>query len=154
MKTVFPTIARLGGALLVLAAGAIHLWLYFDYFHSVHVIGVLFVVNSATAAVIGVTLLLSDNPWVVASGIGFAAGTLAAFFVSVYHGLFGYVESLSGSWQLAAGGVEAAAIILLVPVFIVRVSKARAALVQGSARQVGRAGNRTASFGLKEGRAR
>jgi hypothetical protein len=106
----------MGGALLVLAAGAIHLWLYFDYFHSIHVIGVLFLFNTAAATIVGVPLLVSTNAWLLAAGIGYAAGTLAAFFISVYHGLFGYVETLSGGWQLAAAGVEIAALVLLLPI--------------------------------------
>lgn len=134
--------------MLVLAAGAIHLWLYFDFFHRVHVIGALFLANAATATVIGVTLLLSANPLVVASGIGFAAVTLAAFFVSVYHELFGYVERLNGPWQLAAGAVEAAAIVVLVPVFVLQTRRR----VADGTRYVGRAGNRTVSFRFKEGR--
>jgi hypothetical protein len=104
---------RVLGGLLVLAAGAIHLWLYFDYFHRVHVIGALFVVNAAVAAVIGLMLLVSANQWVLTSGIAFAGGTLGAFFFTVYHGMFGYVERLTGPWQWAAGLVEAAAILVL-----------------------------------------
>lgn len=104
---------RVAGALLVLAAGAIHLWLYFDYFHRVHVIGVLFIVNAGVAAVIGLALLFSSHPLVFVAGIAYAAGTLGAFFLSVYNGLFGYTERLRGSWQWSAGLVEAAAIIVL-----------------------------------------
>jgi hypothetical protein len=114
------TVSRIGGAFLVLAAGAIHLWLYFDFFHRVHVIGVLFIANAAGAAVIGAGLLLSGSPWLLAAGIAYAVSTLAAFFVSVYHGLFGYVESLSGAWQLAAGGVEIATIVVLAPTLLLR----------------------------------
>src|SRR5919204_2245100 len=55
-------VARAVGALLVLAAGAIHLWLYFDYFHGVHGIGVLFLVNAAAAVVVAAALLASDHP--------------------------------------------------------------------------------------------
>jgi hypothetical protein len=117
--------ARLGGALLVLAAGAIHLWLYFDYFHSIHVIGWLFVLNTAAATLIGLPLLVWTNAWLLAAGAGYAAATLAAFFTSVYHGLFGYVERLSGGWQLAAAGVEIAALVLLVPLFALSVMNRR-----------------------------
>jgi hypothetical protein len=108
----------------------------------VHVIGVLFLVNAATAAAIGATLLLSGNPWVVAAAIGFAATTLVAFLVSVYHGLFGYVESLNGPWQLAAGAVEIATIALLAPTFGVAVRKPNAR-VPRLRRQVVQAGTDT-----------
>ncbi len=106
---------RWSAAALVLAAGAIHLWLYFDFFQRVHVVGVLFLLNTAFAAVAGVALLFSGRPPALLAGMAYSAGTLLGFFVSVYHGLFGYVESLRGPWQEAAGGVELAALVLLAP---------------------------------------
>jgi hypothetical protein len=96
-------------ALLVAAAGAIHLYLWFDYFHRVHVVGVLFLVNAAVGLTLGAALLVRrDVPLVIAAG-GYAVGTVAAFVVSTRWGLFGYRESFWGSWQEAAGGVELAA---------------------------------------------
>jgi hypothetical protein len=110
---------RIAGALLVVAAGAVHLWLYFDYFHVVHVVGALFLLNVAAAAIIGVVLLATSHPLAMASGIAFAAATLGFFLVSVYHGLFGYTESLEGGWQEAAAGLELAAIVVLAPLLVV-----------------------------------
>jgi hypothetical protein len=110
--------ARWIAGALVLAAGAMHLWLYFDFFHRVHVVGALFVVNAAFGLFAGSVLLLTDRHWALAAGIAYSAGTLAGFFWSVYHGLFGYVESLRGPWQEAAGGLEIAALVLLTPVFV------------------------------------
>ena len=109
---------HVGGALLVLAAGALHLYLYFDYFHRVHVVGPLFLLNAAAAAIIGLFLFLSSHPVAAAAGVLYAAGTLAAFLVSVYHSLFGYVERLTGAWQEAAAGLEIAAIVLLLPLAV------------------------------------
>jgi len=109
---------RLAGALLVLAAGAVHLWLYFDFFREVHVVGTLFLLNAAAAAIIGCVLLVSSQPVAAAAGVAYAAGTLGFFFISVYHGLFGYTESLRGGWQEAAGGLELAAIVVLVPLLV------------------------------------
>jgi len=99
-------------ALLVGAAGAIHLYLYFDYFHRVHVVGVLFLVNAATGLLTGAVLLVRRDAIVLLGAAGYAAGTLAAFVVSTRWGLFGYHESFWGSWQEAAGGVELAALLL------------------------------------------
>lgn len=112
------TVSRLAGVLLIFAAGGVHLWLYFDYFHRVHVVGILFLLNAAAAAIIGSVLLVSSHPLAVAAGIGFAATTLLFFFVSVYHGLFGFTESLRGSWQEAAFGIEVAAIVVLTPLLV------------------------------------
>jgi hypothetical protein len=110
--------ARVCGALLVLTAGALHLWLYFDYFHRVHVIGALFLLNAAAGTVIGLTLLVSSRPLAVAAGVVYSATTLVAFLLSVYHGLFGYVERLTGPWQEAAGAVELAAVAVLLPLLV------------------------------------
>jgi hypothetical protein len=98
--------------LLVAAAGALHLYLYFDYFHRVHVVGVLFLVNAAAGLAIGAVLLARRNVLIVLAAGGYAAGTLAAFVVSTRWGLFGYRETFWGSWQEAAGGVELAAALM------------------------------------------
>src|SRR6266571_6200896 len=99
-------LARWATALLFGAAGAIHLYLYFDYFHRVHVVGVLFLVNAATGLVLGALLLARRDALMVLAAGGYAVGTLAGFVVSTRWGLFGYRESFWGSWQEAAGGVE------------------------------------------------
>jgi hypothetical protein len=100
-------------AALVAAAGALHLYLWFDYFHRVHVVGTLFLLNAAAAAVIAVALAVTATPLVLVAGLAYSLGTLVAFAISVRWGLFGYHESLWGSWQKAAGGVELAAGVLL-----------------------------------------
>ena len=107
------TPVRIAAAALVAAAGALHLYLWFDYFHRVHVVGTLFLLNAAAAAVIAVALAVSPKPIVLLAGLAYSIGTLVAFAISVRWGLFGYHESLWGSWQKAAGGVEVAASVLL-----------------------------------------
>ena len=104
--------ARVALALLVAAAGAIHLYLYFDYFHRVHVIGVLFLVNAAAGLVIGAALLVRRDSLLLLAAGGYAIGTLVGFAISTRWGLFDYHESFWGGWQEAAGGVELAAALL------------------------------------------
>jgi hypothetical protein len=104
--------ARVALALLVAAAGAIHLYLYFDYFHRVHVIGVLFLANAAAGLVIGAALLVRRDSLLLLAAGGYAIGTLVGFAISTRWGLFGYHESFWGGWQEAAGGVELAAALL------------------------------------------
>jgi hypothetical protein len=101
-------------ALLVAAAGAIHLYLYFDYFHRIHVVGALFLANAAVGLLTGAVLLVRTDVLVVLAAGGYAAGTLVAFVASTRWGLFGYHESFWGSWQEAAGGVELGAVALAV----------------------------------------
>ena len=117
-------LVRGAAAALVAAAGALHLYLWFDFFHTVHVVGTLFLLNAAAAAVIAVALAVSAKPIVLLAGLAYSVGTLVAFAISVRWGLFGYHESLWGSWQKAAGGVEVAATVLLA-VELIR-SRARA----------------------------
>jgi hypothetical protein len=93
-------------AVLVAAAGAIHLYLWFDYFHQVYVVGVLFLVNAAVGLTLGALLLAGRNGLVLLAAGGYAVATLAAFVVSTRWGLFGYRETFWGSWQVAAGAVE------------------------------------------------
>jgi hypothetical protein len=101
--------AQGAAALLVATAGAIHLYLWFDYFHRVHVVGALFLVNAGIGLAVGATLLVRRNVLLVLVAGGYAVGTLAGFVVSTRWGLFGYHETFWGSWQEAAGGVELAA---------------------------------------------
>jgi len=96
-------------ALLVGAAGAIHLYLWFDYFHRVHVVGALFLVNAGAGIAIGAALLARRHALALLAVAGYAAGTLAAFAISTRWGLFGYRETFWGSWQESAGGAELAA---------------------------------------------
>ena len=105
-----PVAGRVGVSLLVGAAGAIHLYLYFDYFHRVHVVGLLFLVNAAAGLLLGAAVLARRGAVVLLAAAGYAAGTLVAFAISTRWGLFGYRETFWGSWQEAAGGVELAAL--------------------------------------------
>jgi short-subunit dehydrogenase len=105
---------RRAAAVLVLAAGAIHLYLWFDFFHRVHVVGTLFLLNAAAGGLLAVALLLSGNALALVAAAGYTATTLAAFFVSTKWGLFGYKESLWGRWQEATGATELVAMLLLV----------------------------------------
>jgi hypothetical protein len=105
--------ARGTAALLVAAAGAIHLYLWFDYFHRVHVVGALFLLNAAAGLALGATLLASRSALALLIAGAYAVGTLVAFVVSTRWGLFGYRETFWGSWQEAAGGLELAAALLV-----------------------------------------
>ena len=104
---------RLLGAVLVAAIGGIHFYLYFDYFHRVHIIGALFLANAATGVLIALWLLASDGVLALIAGAGFAATTLCAFLISVHWGLFGFHERFSGTWQSTAGLVELGAVLVL-----------------------------------------
>ena len=107
------SIVRLAAALLVAATGAIHLYLWFDYFHRVHVVGDLFLANAAAGGLLAAALLASGSLLVLVGSAAFALSTFVAFAVSTRYGLFGYHESFWGTWQESAGGVELAATVIL-----------------------------------------
>jgi hypothetical protein len=94
------------GAALVAATGAIHLYLWFDYFRRVHVVGALFLANAGAGAVLALALLALAGALVRAAGAGYCLGTVGAFLASARWGLFGYHERLWGGWQVAAASVE------------------------------------------------
>jgi hypothetical protein len=103
---------RLLAAMFIAAAGAIHLYLWFDFFHRVHILGALFLANATAGVLVALWLLASRGVLALVAGAGYAAATLAAFIVATRRGLFGYHERFWGSWQLAAGLVEVAALLL------------------------------------------
>jgi hypothetical protein len=110
-------------ALAILAAGAVHLWLYaHDGYSSIHVIGPLFLLNGIAAAVIGGGLLVSGAAVILLAGFGYALTTVLAFVVSATHGLFGWQEVWSGTAQAVAGFTELAALALLLPLLALRLS--------------------------------
>lgn len=104
--------AQGAAALLVAAAGAVHLYLWFDYFHRVHVVGALFLLNAAAGLAIGAALLARRTVVVLLLAGGYSVGTLVGFVISTRWGLFGYRETFWGGWQEAAGGIELAAALL------------------------------------------
>ena len=125
-------LTRVVAALAVLAAGAVHLYLYGaqDY-RTIHVIGPLFLLNGIAAAGIGLALLVSANAFVVLSGIVYAGATLIAFAISATSGLFGWKEMWSGTAQAVAGFSELGALILLVGLVVPRAAARSARVGEG-----------------------
>lgn len=120
---------RVVAALAILAAGAVHLWLYaHDDYSAIHVIGPLFLVNGIAAAAIGGLLLFTGAALVLLAGIGYALATLVAFVISATSGLFGWIETWSGTPQAVAGFTELAALVLMLALLGRRLTWPRAEL--------------------------
>ena len=94
----------------VLVSGAVHLWLWFDGFRAIDVIGPAFMLNAVAAVVITALVLLWGHwvPLLVATGFG--ASTLAAFVISATVGLFGVHEQWTGGAVLTAAFSELLAV--------------------------------------------
>lgn len=102
---------RLLTALAVLVSAAVHLYLWFEGFRALDVIGPAFMLNAVGGAVIAV-LLVAWRHWIPAFlALGFGLSTLAAFIVSATVGLFGVQESWTGWAVWTAAVSELAAIV-------------------------------------------
>ena len=101
------------GAVAIVVIGAVHLdWAWHGY-RNVHVIGPLFLLNAISAAALALMLALRGGLLAEVGGLGFAASTLAAYEMSVRHGLFGFTETPHGTPQHVSLAAEIAAIGLL-----------------------------------------
>lgn len=119
---------RVLGALLTAAMGAIHLYLWFDGFGFIPVIGVLFLVNAAGAALLAAALLAVPVRLlapVAALGALFTAGTLAGLVLSLTVGLFGVREALTAQLVPATLVVETLGTIVLAGLAVVAGRAAR-----------------------------
>ena len=95
----------------VLVSAAVHLWLWFDGYRDIEVIGPAFMLN-AVAGVVIAGLLLAWRHWIpLFLAVGFGASTLGAFVVSATVGLFGVQESWTGGAVLTAAASEVVAIL-------------------------------------------
>lgn len=103
---------RLAAAAAVLVSAVVHLYLWFDGYRDVDVIGPAFLLNAVGGTGIAV-LLLAWRHWVPPlMAAGFGLSTLGAFIISTTFGLFGLEESWSGWAVWTAAVSEAAAVVL------------------------------------------
>jgi predicted lipoprotein with Yx(FWY)xxD motif len=100
--------ARVAGAGLLAAAGAIHLDLYLTGYRSIPVIGWLFLLQVITAFLLAAAVLISGSRLAAAAGAGFALSTLGGYLLSVWIGLFGFTEVRTTA-GITAGIIEIAA---------------------------------------------
>lgn len=81
----------------MLVSAAVHLYIYLEGFSSIPVIGPLFLANIVGGAVLATGVVLWRH-WITALlAAGFGLVTVAAYWVSVVHGLFG-VREVTGGW--------------------------------------------------------
>lgn len=113
--------ARYLAAVLLIAAGAVHLQQYFAVnYRVIPVIGPLFLANFAIAVLLGLALLAPIEglgrwlrPLAAAGGIVFAAGTIIALQISESGTLFGFHEHGYRTAIVLSIAFQGAAIILL-----------------------------------------
>ena len=84
----------LAGAALLLWSGALHFYLWVDYFHRVRTIGPMFLAQGVLTVLCAGALVLWRRPVVAGAGAVVLAATAGALLVSVWTGLFGYHERM------------------------------------------------------------
>jgi hypothetical protein len=96
----------------VLLSADVHLDLWdLQNFRSIHIIGPLFLLNVIGGLVLGVVVLVWRHWLPALAAAGFGAATLAAFWISVTVGMFGFQEIANGSAQYLAEAAEIVAIV-------------------------------------------
>lgn len=95
----------------VLVSAAVHLWLWFDGFADIEVIGPLFLLNAAAGLLIAGAVLAWRHWLSLLAAVGFGAATLGAFVLSTTVGFFGVNERWAG-WPVWTSAVsEAVAVV-------------------------------------------
>lgn len=103
---------RLVVAVAVLVSAAVHLWLWFDGFRVLDVIGPAFMVNAVAGVVIAGALLAWRHWLPLLAAVGFGAATFGAFLVSTTVGLFGVREPFFALWPMVANTSEVVAVVV------------------------------------------
>lgn len=114
MARVVAIVAFVAGGALLVWSGYIHyhLWKGSDY-RFIPNIGPLFILQAVVGLVLGLLAVAVHRVWTAILGIGFAAATMAGFFISVEHGLLGFKDSSSAPFAHQALFIEIAAVIVL-----------------------------------------
>jgi len=115
-RTLVLLVLRVVGALLLVAAGAIHRYLWSSGYDSIAWIGPLFLVNAIAAFVLAVAVLVTPRRWVfwpAGAGALLQIGTLGGLVLASTVGLFGFVESSAASYYWESVVVESAGFVVL-----------------------------------------
>lgn len=96
---------RLVTAVAVLVSAAMHLYLWFEGYRDVDIIGPAFLLNAFGGLVIGILLLVWRHWIPPLLAVGFGLSTLGAFALSTTVGLFGLEQSWQG-WEVWTSAIS------------------------------------------------
>ncbi len=119
-------LARVAGAGLLAATGAIHLDLYLTGYRTIPTIGWLFLLQVISAFVLAAGVLATKSRLVAISGALFALSTLGGYLLSLWIGLFNFKEVYTTA-GVAAGVIEVATFAVLATVALVPPDRAAGA---------------------------
>ena len=107
------TVGLVVGAALALATAAIHLDLWATGYRNIPTIGPLFLFQGIMAALLAAALLGWRRLITVVVAAGFLVATIGGLLLSVYVGLFGFMDSLAAPYAGASLVVEGAGAVVL-----------------------------------------
>ena len=120
------------GASLLAASGAIHLQLWSMGYRNIPTIGPLFLLQGISGFLLAAILLLSRRLLVVVTAVGFMIATIGGLLLSVYLGLFGFMETLGAPYAGLSLGVESSGAVVLTVAGIVLVRGRNGAAIESS----------------------
>jgi hypothetical protein len=92
------TLGLVVGSALLASSGVIHLQLWAMGYRTIATIGPLFLLQGIAGVLLAVVLLLWRRLLVVVAGAGFMVATIGGLLVSVYFGLFGFMDTLGAPY--------------------------------------------------------
>ena len=101
------------GAALVAATAAIHLDLWASGYRNIPTIGPLFLLQGIAAVALAVLLVAWRRLGAVVTAAAFMVATIAGLLLSVYVGLFGFMDTLAAPYAGASLVVESAGAVVL-----------------------------------------
>jgi hypothetical protein len=101
------------GSALLAASSGIHLELWSMGYRTIPTIGPLFLVQVIAGALLALLLLVSRRLLMVVAAAGFMIATIVGLLLSIYVGLFGFMDTLAAPYAGLSLGVESAGAVVL-----------------------------------------
>jgi hypothetical protein len=108
------TVLIRAAAVLMVASGLIHVYLWHVAYRHVATLGPLFLVQAVSALVLAVLLATTRRGLFVLAAFGLMAGTIIGFVLVTSVGLFGFTLTFISGWAKLALATESATIVILV----------------------------------------
>jgi hypothetical protein len=108
------TVLIRAAAVLMVASGVIHVYLWHVAYRHVATLGPLFLVQAVSALVLAVLLATTRRGLFVLAAFGLMAGTIIGFVLVTSVGLFGFTLTFISGWAKLALATESATILILV----------------------------------------
>jgi hypothetical protein len=112
------TVGLIMGSALLAASAVIHLQVWSMGYRTIPTIGPLFLVQGISGEILAVLLVSSRRLFCVVMAAGFMIASIGGLLLSVYFGLFGFMDTLAAPYAGLSLGVEGSGVALLAVVGI------------------------------------